>query len=168
MMSFTSTRRSKVNRHSILLKAVIICIALNILVQISLHLHLDKHLSFTPSPFDFTKREFIQSNENKDKSPPRIVHSSDTAHFSFSKSQAEKALQTHGRNAVFQPLRAYIERPLNDTVPGSVNTGNLEDKRPKVQVGRPGLWYVPLPLREGGPEDVSLLFCVDIERIYLI
>ena len=75
--------------------------------------------------------------------------------FKFDRKVAEKALQKHGRDGIFQPLRAYIEMPLNDTVPGTIDQGNLNDKRPKIQAGRPAQWYVPLPLRENTPDDVS-------------
>lgn len=75
--------------------------------------------------------------------------------FKFDRNAAERALQQHGRDEIFQPLRAYIEKPLNDTVPGTIDQGNLNDKRPKIQAGRPAQWYVPLPLRENTPDDVS-------------
>ncbi len=44
---------------------------------------------------------------------------------------------------------------MNDTVPGTVDGGNLNEKRRKVGVGKPAKFYVPLPLREGSPKDVS-------------
>ena len=160
-MSPSSTRRSN-SSHSILLKAVIICIALNVIIQISLHLHLDNHLLFTsPNTLDInasTEKRKLDANTNiKPKSQTTSAHSqSGITHFSFSKIQAEEALKTHGRDAIFQPLRAYIEKPLNDTVPNTVDTGNLADKRPKIEVGRPGRWYVPLPLREGTPDDLRV------------
>ena len=77
-------------------------------------------------------------------------------HYSFDRKLAEDALTTYGQDVIYQPLRAYIEKKLNDTVPGTIDKGNLDEKKPKVEVGRPGKWYVPLPLREGSPEDVSM------------
>ena len=79
-------------------------------------------------------------------------------HYSFDKKLAEDALTKYGHDVIYQPLRAYIEKKLNDTVPGTIDKGNLDEKKPKVEVGRPGKWYVPLPLREGSPEDVSMCF----------
>jgi hypothetical protein len=86
---------------------------------------------------------------------PASTSSTRTAPFSFDKKIAENALQLHGRDVIFQPLRAYIEKSLNDTVPGTIDKGNLNDKRPKIDVGRPAKWYVPLQLREGTPDEVS-------------
>lgn len=75
--------------------------------------------------------------------------------YSFNRELAEAALEQHGRDAIFQPLRAYIEKQMNDTVPNTIDKGNLDEQRPKLEVGRPAKFYVPLPLREGSPEDVS-------------
>jgi hypothetical protein len=157
----SSNRRSN-NWHNLLLRIVITCIALNVIVQISLHLHLDRHLAFNASPLELTRQgqllQHLPTNEqsnNKKKNAP-IIQNTGITTYKFSKDQAAKSLQIHGREAIFQPLRAYIEKELNDTVPHTVDTGNLEEKRPKIEVGRPGRWYVPLPLREGGPDDVSL------------
>jgi hypothetical protein len=75
--------------------------------------------------------------------------------YSFNRELAEAALAQHGREAIFQPLRAYIEKKMNDTVPNTIDKGNLNEQRPKLEVGRPAKFYVPLPLREGSPEDVS-------------
>ena len=75
--------------------------------------------------------------------------------YSFDRDLAEAALVEHGRDFIFQPLRAYIEGRINDTVPGPIDRGNLDEKRPKIEVGRPAKFYVPLPLRVGSPDDVS-------------
>ena len=168
---------------SIILKAFIACIALNVLVQILLHLRLDSNLLLTSSslssPFNLKQepqepQQKQQEQDNQQHSDevsydaqifkrfsraqpePLLFGQPDLTHFTFSKSQAEAALSKHGRDLLFQPLRAYIEKPLNDTVPNTVDTGNLNEKKPKVEVGRPGKWYVPLPLREGRPEDLRV------------
>ena len=149
---------SKINRHQIWLKGVVICLALNVAVQISLHLHLDKHLILTPVlrlDLATPKQPFTKSNDQHTNTFTQLGNSYRT-HYTFSKSQAEEALKTYGHDVIFQPLRAYIEKPLNDTVPGTVDTGNLDEKRPKIDVGRPGKWYVPLPLREGSPDDLRV------------
>lgn len=82
--------------------------------------------------------------------------SSPEQQFRFDRKIAEDALQKYGHDAIFQPLRAYLEKPLNDTVPGTIDIGNLNDKKPKAEVGRPPKWYVPLPLREGTPDDLRV------------
>ena len=85
--------------------------------------------------------------------PANHIHSS--SHYSFNRGLADDAMARLGRESIFQPLRAYVEKKLNDTVPGTVDKGNLDERKPKIQAGRPGKWYVPLPLREGSPDDVS-------------
>ena len=75
--------------------------------------------------------------------------------YAFDRDLAEAALVKHGRDFIFQPLRAYVEGGMNDTVPGTIDRGNLDEKRPKIEVGRPAKFYVPLPLRVGSPNDVS-------------
>ena len=93
----------------------------------------------------------------------------DSQYYSFDKILAESSLVEYGRDAIFQPLRAYIEKKLNDTVPGTIDKGNLDEKRPKIEVGRPAKFYVPLPLREGTPDDLHMFdyghrlkYCNDI------
>lgn len=138
------------------------------MVQISLHLHLDRHLALTSTSLNLTKQtqagneNSLQRSTNDRPTVPIIHQQPDKIHYTFSKVQAEISLQTHGRDVIFQPLRAYVEKELNDTVPGTVDVGNLEDKRPKIEVGRPGRWYVPLPLREGSPDDVSYYFAYSV------
>ena len=85
--------------------------------------------------------------------PANQLHS--LSHYSFNRGLADDAMTRLGRDSIFQPLRAYVEKKLNDTVPGTVDKGNLDERKPKIQAGRPGKWYVPLPLREGSPDDVS-------------
>ena len=126
-------------------------------MQISLHSSLDKHLLRTSSSNLRRTQELLTNANRKAQQRAAPLHNQhDPIHYVFSKSIAEEALVKHGRDVIFQPLRAYIEKPLNDTVPNTVDTGNLDNKRPKVEVGRPGKWYVPLPLREGTPEDLRV------------
>ncbi|KAL7537252.1 hypothetical protein ACHAXR_010984 [Thalassiosira sp. AJA248-18] len=88
--------------------------------------------------------------------PPHSKSLPQGTQYSFDRKLAEAALSLHGRDAIFQPLRAYVEKKLNDTVPGTIDKGNLGEKRPKVEVGRPAKFYVPLPLRDGTPEDLKM------------
>ena len=161
-MSPSSMRRSNSTNNN-LLKVVTICITINVIIQISLHLHLDNHLSFTTSillDINSSKQQQGQLNINtnqKATSQTKSVHNQPgITYFSFSKSQAEEALKTHGRDIIFQPLRAYIEKRLNDTVPIATDIANLEDKRLYKEFDRPLRWYVPLPLREGTPDDLRM------------
>ena len=118
--------------------------------------------------------KFENSNHQQLNNPNNPSTSTAFPHYSFSKDQAEEALTLHGHSKLFQPLRAYIEKPLNDTVPDTVEPGNLDEKRPKMEVGRPGKFYVPLPLREGGPEEVRLFlffnysFCILIACLFVL
>ena len=86
---------------------------------------------------------------------PGELRSRSVDDYTFDRALAEAALAEHGRYAIFQPLRAFVEGKLNDTVPGTIDSGNLDEKRRKIGVGKPAKFYVPLPLREGSPEDVS-------------
>ena len=103
-----------------------------------------------------TKMVHPQADKTGHKLPPSTKCPSRGKHYCFDRKLAEDSLSVHGRDAIFQPLRAYVEKKLNDTAPGTIDKGNLDEKKPKVQVGRPGKFYVPLPLRDGSPEDVSL------------
>lgn len=177
MMSSIPIGRSKnarnTQRQNFFLRVVLVCIVLNVLIQVSFHLHLDRYLSLaSTSPVSSLTNQRAE-NSDKSNSPKSISRTSDSSStslhlqkqpdlkpYTFRKDLAEKALVEYGRESIFQPLRAYVEKQLNDTVPNTVDTGNLDDKRPKIKVGRPGRWYVPLPLREGRPEDVSCLIFI--------
>ena len=115
-----------------------------------------------------------QSERGESLTTTKLRSSSKKGHYSsqyysFDKIIAEESLAEYGRDAIFQPLRAYIEGKLNDTVPGTIDRGNLDEKRPKIEVGRPAKFYVPLPLREGTPDDLHMFdyghrlqYCNDI------
>ncbi len=132
-----------------LFSCAVVWIAVNFITIISLQEHLSSIIESTPPT----------NSVGADVSDVKPTSTSDTSSpgsFRFDKKAAETALQTHGRDVIFQPLRAYIEKPLNDTVPDTIDKGNLNEKRPKIEAGRPAMWYVPLPLRENTPDDVSL------------
>lgn len=134
-----------------LLSCAIVWIAVNFVTIISLQEHLSTLVESVP--------QTTNSAAGADVSNAKQTSTSDassTGSFHFDREAAETALHTHGRDEIFQPLRAYIEKPLNDTVPNTIDKGNLDDKRPKTSVGRPAMWYVPLPLRENTPDDVSV------------
>ena len=120
---------------------------------------LSRYLADSPKTEDTNaKTEVVpQSQAVQIHNPPPspASRSQGFTHYSFDRKLAENALSAHGRDVIFQPLRAYVEKALNDTVPGTIDKGNLDEKRPKIEVGKPAKFYVPLQLREGPPEDVS-------------
>lgn len=121
------------------------------------------HLTDSPPPEadGFNNKDTKHVNSQKSSS-------FDRKSYSFNRKLAEDALASHGRDTIFQPLRAYVEKKLNDTVPGTLDKGNLDEKKPKVEVGKPGKFYVPLPLREGSPEDVSQYRQHTIQMIFVL
>lgn len=135
------------------------CLIISMFLWVALNFYLAEKLSLLT-----TNRQ----GEAEIKIPPpppntktgSFTPQSNVKQYSFDRKLAEDALATHGRDNIFQPLRAYVEKKLNDTVPGTIDSGNLNEKKPKQEVGRPGKWYVPLPLREGSPEDVSCFYFI--------
>ena len=104
---------------------------------------------------DGSKTNKVQPTIDRAGKTPQSSRTLSKGGYFFDRKLAEDALSAHGRDAIFQPLRAYVEKKLNDTVPGTIDKGNLNEKKPKVEVGKPAKWYVPLPLRGGTPDDVS-------------
>ncbi len=135
-----------------LLSCAIVWIAVNFVTIISLQEHLSTLIESVPP----TTSTAVAGTDVSDAKQTSTSDASSTGSFHFDREAAESALHTHGRDEIFQPLRAYIEKPLNDTVEKTTDKGNLDDKRPKTRVGRPAMWYVPLPLRENTPDDVSV------------
>lgn len=161
-----------------LLWLMLAVLLVNVFFAIKFQGHLQDLLHPHASPVGLALK---QSSQNRDRliASGHTTHSSSnlqnhiiestsqaqsSQHYAFNRELAEDSLKKYGRDAIFQPLRAYIEKPLNDTVPGTVDTGNLDEKKPKIQVGRPAKWWVPLPLREGSPDEVSHLF---VEKQYM-
>lgn len=148
-----NNRNNVQSRSSPLLKWLglgsIVWIAVNFITIISLQEQLSSLIESNPPG------KAANADVSDDKKSASTSDTSPGA-FTFDKKVAENALQMHGHDRIFQPLRAYIEKPLNDTVPDTIDKGNLNDKRPKIEAGRPAMWYVPLPLRENTPDDVSL------------
>lgn len=154
-----STSRNIQSRSSPLPKwlfgIAIVWISVNFLLVISLQEHLSRLIE--PNlPRNDHDSGGADADESDVKSSSTSAFDSSPKHFSFDRKIAEDALQKYGRDAIFQPLRAYLEKPLNDTVPGTIDKGNLMDKKPKSEVGRPPKWYVPLPLREGTPDELRV------------
>ena len=71
--------------------------------------------------------------------------------YKLDKSQAEAALQQYGASSLRKIMTAYIEPPMNDTVPGTGSQGDPENEK---DTGTPPEFIVPLPLRTNTPEDL--------------
>jgi hypothetical protein len=65
---------------------------------------------------------------------------------------AEEYLQVHGKQSLQLPLTAYLEAPMNDTVP---NTGSRGDMRNNSDKGVPPDLYTPLSLRIQSPDSLQ-------------
>lgn len=87
--------------------------------------------------------------ERKYRHPPSLIV--DRNNFDFDKSRAEAYLRQHGPSSIRHSIQAYIEGPLNDTVPGTGSRGNLDNPNDE---GVPPDFIIPLPLRKQRPEDL--------------
>jgi hypothetical protein len=70
----------------------------------------------------------------------------------FNKTEAERVLKLFGPLMFHKPITAYLEPPLNDTVPNA--TGDRGDWTKKTDKGRPPTFLVPLPVRTWTPDDL--------------
>ena len=71
-------------------------------------------------------------------------YSRQSSFFVFDRDRAEALLQQHGPSYYFRPITAFLEAPLNDTIPNTGSRGNLQDDN---DPGTPPDVYSPLPLR---------------------
>lgn len=71
--------------------------------------------------------------------------------FLFDQDRAEAILQQYGAASIHKTLTAYIEPPLQDTVPGTGSRGDMEAKHDD---GVRPTFVVPLPLRTHTPNDL--------------
>lgn len=78
------------------------------------------------------------------------AHSSSMG-YTFNRKRAEDALQKHGASSIRKIMTAYIEPPMNDTVPGTGNQGDPDNEK---DTGTPPEFIVPLPLRTNTPNDL--------------
>ncbi|GKY94748.1 hypothetical protein MPSEU_000440200 [Mayamaea pseudoterrestris] len=78
--------------------------------------------------------------------------SSSSTSFQFDRAKAEAALKQYGSKAIFKPITAFIEPPLNDTIPGTGSRGDLANERDK---GTPPNFIMPLPLRKQTPHQLQ-------------
>jgi hypothetical protein len=72
--------------------------------------------------------------------------------FSFDKEKAEQFLLAHGPSSIRKVIAAYLEPPMNDTIPGTGSQGDVENIRDE---GFPPEFVVPLPLRTTTPEHLK-------------
>ena len=62
--------------------------------------------------------------------------------------KAEEALQRHGASSIRKIMTAYIEPPMNDTVPGTGNQGDPDNEK---DTGTPPEFIVPLSFETDTP-----------------
>lgn len=65
--------------------------------------------------------------------------------------KAEEALQQHGSSYIRKIMAAYIEPPMNDTIPGTGSQGDADNDKDS---GTPPEFVIPLPLRTNTPDDL--------------
>jgi hypothetical protein len=79
--------------------------------------------------------------------------------------KAQQILDDFGPSRIRKIVTAYIEPPLNDTIPGTGSQGDVENDK---DIGTPPKFYMPLPLRKTTPEDLlkfeypKLQTCADL------
>ena len=79
--------------------------------------------------------------------------------------RAQQILDKFGPSRIRKIVTAYIEPPLNDTIPGTGSQGDVENDK---DIGAPPEFYMPLPLRKTTPEDLlkfeypKLQTCADV------
>lgn len=99
--------------------------------------------SILPQP---TSRKTTTStnNNNKDNREGPFV---------FDREAAELYLAQHGAGSIRKDIMAYVEPPMNDTIPGTGSRGDLEDEH---DPGIPPDFVVPLPTRTTTPDDLRI------------
>jgi hypothetical protein len=75
--------------------------------------------------------------------------------FFFDRERAEAFLKEHGPESIRKVITAYIEPPLEDTLPGTGSRGDLTKKEGTANRGTPPQFKVPLPLRKHTPQDLQ-------------
>jgi hypothetical protein len=71
--------------------------------------------------------------------------------YNFDRVKAEEALQQHGSSYIRKIMAAYIEPPMNDTIPGTGSQGDPDNNK---DIGTPPEFVIPLPLRTNTPDDL--------------
>ena len=71
--------------------------------------------------------------------------------YNFDRNKAEEALHRHGASSIRKIMTAYLEPPMNDSVPGTGNQGDPDNEK---DTGTPPEYIVPLPLRTNTPNDL--------------
>jgi hypothetical protein len=79
--------------------------------------------------------------------------------------KAQQILDEFGPSRIRKIVIAYIESPLNDTIPGTGSQGDVKNDK---DIGTPPKFYMPLPSRKTTPEDLlkfeypKLQTCADV------
>jgi hypothetical protein len=79
-------------------------------------------------------------------------HKTKTSFWELNLQHAELQLKTLGANTIRKVITAYLEPPLNDTIPG---TGYQENPSNPKDKGAPPEFYIPLPIRKTTPADLK-------------
>jgi len=80
-----------------------------------------------------------------------LLTSSAKGEYRLDRNKAEAALQRFGASFIRKVMTAYLEPPLNDTVPGTGSQGDPENDK---DTGTPPEFVIPLPLRTNTPDDL--------------
>lgn len=95
------------------------------------------------------KREPGQPHHDVNLNPASTM--AKTKPFQFDRKRAEDTLKALGPQSIRQTLTAYIEPPLNDTIHGTGDRGDLKNDK---DYGTPPEFRIPLPLRLHTPNDL--------------
>jgi hypothetical protein len=101
----------------------------------------------SPMPPPRRARKGKSAKQTQQARAPNLISS-----FSFDKDKAEQFLLSHGPSSIRKVIAAYLEPPMNDTIPGTGSQGDLEKMHDE---GFPPEFVVPLPLRTTTPEHLK-------------
>lgn len=80
-----------------------------------------------------------------------LVDTNTMTEYKLDKKKAEEALQRYGASSIRKTITAYIEPPMNYTIPGTGSQGDPDNDKDH---GIPPEFVVPLPLRTNTPNDL--------------
>jgi hypothetical protein len=129
--------------------ALLLVLYLIIAASFILYVTQGKFGSHPPPPL-FVSSSVSSTSKRRRSSRADMPPFIDTS-FHFDKSLAEQALITFGPQALRRIITAYIEPPMNDTIP---NTGSLGDPNVERDHGIPPQFMTPLPRRTMTPNDL--------------
>lgn len=99
---------------------------------------------------DLRKEFTMQSKRNPAGKSPKNAEPENF--WERNRQTAESLLARNDQRLVRKIITAYLEPPLNDTIPGTGNQGHPRIEKDK---GTPPEFYEPLPLRQTTPDDLK-------------